>query len=155
MQHERSWRLVALCALGLGGCFTEPGDLGWDEDVDAGAPGVGNAGRADGAAGAIESTGGTGAGAGSSGSSGTAPACPDNALCGGDLVGVWTVTSSCLQVSGGAEVGNIGVACVYVPVAGYLEVSGTWTAHADGTYSDQTITTGEMQLDVPNECLSV
>lgn len=157
MQHERTWLMVALCALGLGGCFTEPGDLGWDEDVGAGGPGIGNAGRADGTAGGIEqATGGTGPGAGgSSGSAGGAPECDGHPLCGGDLVGAWTVTSSCLHVSGSAELGATGLECADAPVTGYLEVSGTWTAHADGTYSDQTITTGEMKLDVPEACLSV
>ena len=32
--------------------------------------------------------------------------------------------------------------CTTVPVTGSLHVTGTWTANSDGTYTDNTVTTG-------------
>jgi hypothetical protein len=41
------------------------------------------------------------------------------------------------------------------PVTGTLEVTGTWTANADGTYSDSTTTTGNVQIHLPCTCLEI
>lgn len=164
MQRDRFLWMASICALGLGGCFTEPGDLGWDDDgMEAGAPGSGNAGSGAATGGTGAGTGGTGAGmggtgagtAGTSGSGGVGASCSNGSACGGDVAASWTVTSSCLELSGEADVTSIGLGCSSIPVTGYLEVTGTWTARSDGTYSDETITTGQAQLDVPEPCLSI
>jgi hypothetical protein len=66
--------------------------------------------------------------------------------CGGDLVGTWTVTPSCLSVSGELNLSLFGAGCPSVAATGFLEVTGTWTANSDGTYSDDTITSGDEHL---------
>src|SRR5687767_641054 len=99
MNCTRTWWVTAVCAAGLGGCFSEGGDLGWDHDGEAGAPSTGGTG-------ATTSTGGTTSGGqpssggssgtttgGSSGNGGTGASCSNIAACGGDVVGAWTVTS--------------------------------------------------------------
>ena len=75
--------------------------------------------------------------------------------CGGDLVGTWTVTSSCLKVSGNLDLSLVGAGCPSAPVTGDLQVTGTWTANADGTYSDDTITTGTEQFTLAPSCLVI
>ena len=42
-----------------------------------------------------------------------------------------------------------------MPVTGSLHVSGTWTANADGTYSDTTITSGDEQFTLTPSCLVI
>lgn len=96
----------------------------------------------------------TGGNSGGSGG-GAAGACTDVAACGGDIVGTWSVTSSCLIVSGQLDPsGFFGPTCPSIPVSGSLRVSGTWTANPDGTYADDTTTTGTEQLALPSGCLS-
>ncbi|MEY4547987.1 MAG: hypothetical protein RL685_4182 [Pseudomonadota bacterium] len=75
--------------------------------------------------------------------------------CGGSVVGTWVVAGSCLPVSGMADVAGFGLGCTAAAVTGMLEVSGTWTANPDGTFQDQTVTSGASQLEVPPECLNV
>jgi hypothetical protein len=45
--------------------------------------------------------------------------------------------------------------CPRIPATGSLKVTGTWTANADGTYSDNTITTGSMTFPLSSSCLVV
>jgi hypothetical protein len=75
--------------------------------------------------------------------------------CGGSVVGTWVVAGSCLPVSGNADVAGFGLGCTAAPVTGALEVVGSWTANADGTFTDQTTTTGDSQIELPAECLNV
>jgi hypothetical protein len=75
--------------------------------------------------------------------------------CGGSVVGTWVVAGSCLPVSGNADISGFGLGCTAAPVTGALEVGGTWTANADGTFTDQTTTTGDSQIQLPAECLNV
>jgi hypothetical protein len=108
--------------------------------------------------GSCSSGSGSSAGAGgSSGSGGTGggSSCSSVVACGGSLVGAWTVTSSCLQVTGQLDLSLAGAGCPSAPVTGSLQVTGTWTANADGTYSDHTITTGDEQLTLAPSCLSI
>ncbi len=100
------------------------------------------------------STGAGGAGASGTGGVGGA-SCPDVSACGGDLVGTWTVVSSCLTVSGALDVGLVGAACPSAPVTGSLAVTGTFTANADRTYSDNTTTTGEEHFTLGPSCLVI
>jgi hypothetical protein len=91
---------------------------------------------------------------GSGGSGGGEASCSDVTPCGGDVVGSWGVTSSCLTVSGVLDVSGVGLSCSSVPIAGVLQVTGTWTANADGTYSDNTTTSGEEQFELSASCLA-
>jgi hypothetical protein len=75
--------------------------------------------------------------------------------CGGNVVGTWAVAGSCLPVSGMVDVAGFGLGCTTAAVTGMLEVTGTWTANADGTFMDQTVTSGDSQLALPPECLNV
>jgi hypothetical protein len=108
------------------------------------------------AAGCTSLHGGTGAtgGKGGSGNGGAAGACTDVAACGGEVVGTWSVASSCLTVSGHLDgSGFFGAGCPSLPVTGSLRVSGAWTANSDGTYTDDTMTTGTEQIALASGCL--
>ena len=107
--------------------------------------------------GAGAATGGTG-GTGGAASVEVAPVDADCAAvepCGGDVVGTWVVAGSCLPVSGNADISGFGLGCTSAPVRGTLEVTGTWSARADGTFTDDTTTTGDSQIELPAECLNV
>jgi hypothetical protein len=106
--------------------------------------------------GTASSSGGTGDGTGGSSSSGAAGgACANVTACGGNVVGAWTVSSSCLSVSGQLDLSNFfGQGCSSAQVTGSLQVSGTWSAKADGTYTDNTTTTGTEQIALGAACLS-
>ena len=75
--------------------------------------------------------------------------------CGGDITGTWTVTSSCLTVTGGLDLASFGAGCATAPVTGSLGVTGTWTANADGTYTDNTTTSGDEQFTLAPSCLVI
>ena len=92
-------------------------------------------------------------GSGSSNEAGAS--CSDVSACGGALVGTWSATSSCLTVSGALDLSAFGFAsgCSSAPVTGALHVTGTWTANPDGTYSDQTMTSGQEQFTLGPSCL--
>ena len=94
-------------------------------------------------------TGGTG-GTSSTGNGGS---CPDGAACGGNVIGTWMVTSSCLKVTGQLDPTLVSLNCPAPQVTGSLSVSGTWTANSDGTVSDNTITTGTEQFTLDKACL--
>jgi hypothetical protein len=86
---------------------------------------------------------------------GSAATCSNVAACGGLVVGTWTVTSSCLTVSGQLNLSNVfGANCPSPQVTGSLKVSGAWIGTADGTYSDNTTTTGNEQFPLAAGCLS-
>jgi hypothetical protein len=96
---------------------------------------------------------GTGGGPGSGGAAGSG--CADVNACGGSVVGTWSVTSSCLSVSGNLDLTLVGAGCPSAPVTGSLQVSGTFTANADTTYSDDTTTTGSEQFTLSPSCLVI
>ena len=48
-----------------------------------------------------------------------------------------------------------GMSCETAPVTGTLQVSGTWTANANGTFTDATKTTGTEKLTLPVACLTL
>ena len=91
---------------------------------------------------------------GASNAGGGAAACTNVTACGGDLVGTWNVQSSCLTVSGSLDVRSLfSFSCAVGQVTGSLQVSGSWSAKADGTFVDGTTTTGTEQLTLPADCL--
>jgi hypothetical protein len=159
MNHRRC--LVALSAntmvfaLLLAGC----GGYESDDDSATGGDTASGGGTATGggtaSGGSTASGGGTATGGTQSGTGGGSATCTNVTPCGGDLVGTWNVTSSCLTVSGEVDLSAFGLGCSSAPVAGSLQVSGTWTANADGTYSDNTTTTGNEQLELPASCREI
>jgi len=104
------------------------------------------------------SNSGNGGSQGSGGNTGgtTQPTnCPNGSSCGGDVVGTWNVTSSCLNVWGDYDVSLLGMGCSSVRVTGSFDVTGTWTANSDGTYTDNTVTKGTMKFPLSKACLTV
>jgi hypothetical protein len=71
------------------------------------------------------------------------------------MVGAWTVTSSCLTVSGTLDVSRASFGCPSAPITGSLQVTGTLTANGDGTYVDSTTTSGTEQLTLAAACLVI
>jgi non-reducing end alpha-L-arabinofuranosidase len=116
-----------------------------------GAGGSSNSGGSPGTGGSSSGTGGSSSGTGGSGS-----ACTNVTACGGSVVGTWSVASACLALSSSnldiSAAGLDPTTCKNVAMTGSLNVSGTWTANADGTYTDGTTTTGTAQLDLPAGC---
>jgi len=83
--------------------------------------------------------------------------CADVTPCGGDVVGAWNVTSSCLTVSGALDMTALGLGeTCNATVTGSLAVTGTWTANADGTtYSDGTTVSGTETMELTEDCKSL
>lgn len=106
-----------------------------------------------GGASALGGSGGGGSGGGGSGggTSGSAR-CPNPEACGGDVVGTWNVRSSCLTVAGRADLTMAGLSCQSAPVEGALQVTGAWSATANGTYWDKTTTTGSAHYTLDQQC---
>jgi len=108
---------------------------------------------------ATGSGGASGSGTGgSSGSGGGGASCSNVTACGGSVVGTWTVSSPCLKLSGTVDISMAGLdpsSCKNVTITGSMNVSGTWTASANGTYTDDTTTTGDAQVQLPAGCLMI
>lgn len=159
---------LALC-LPLGGC----GDYSADPlpnggggsgatagtTTTAGSPATGGGGSAAGGSSSGAPTtggGGSGTGGGAGGRTQAPPAaCEDVVACGGDAPGVWFATSSCLPVTGMADLTSYGIGCTMAPAAGKLEVTGNWTLGMDGKISDNTTTTGEVVMEMEPKCLNI
>ena len=78
------------------------------------------------------------------------------AACGGDVVGTWMVTSSCLNITGELDLSSIGAGCAVGTITeSTLEVTGSMTFGADGSVMDNTTTTGTMAVDLPYECREI
>lgn len=74
--------------------------------------------------------------------------------CGGDVVGTWTVKSSCLKASGSSDISYLGLTCVpnVATITGSASVSGSLTLGADGKYTDNTVTTGSDSWQLDRSC---
>jgi hypothetical protein len=127
------------------GCSTNPsGGQG------AGA-GAGGAGPTRGSGGST----GTGGAAGKASGAGGTLSCGSVAPCGGSVVGTWNVTSSCLSLSGDMDVSLGSLGCKTVPVNGALQTTGSFVANANGTYTDNTTTTGSVTVPLSPSCLTI
>src|SRR5262245_20189776 len=100
-------------------------------------------------------SGGTG-GSGAGGTGGGGASCADVTPCGGSVVGTWMVSSSsCLALAGDLDGMYLSLGCSKIPVTGALTTSGTFAANADGTYTDDTTTTGSANFSPGADCLTV
>jgi hypothetical protein len=85
-----------------------------------------------------------------SGCGGSGGMCGNTAACGGDIVGTWTIASSC--VSGSSA---ISATCPGETVDGAnLKVTGTVTYNADMTYTANSILSGSETLMLPLSCVT-
>jgi hypothetical protein len=109
------------------------------------------------AGGAGSTTAGASNAAGANGVGGSGPmaSCTSVSACGGNVVGTWKVASSCLKLSGNLDVSLLSLACPTVPITGSIGTTGTFVANADGTYTDNTRTTGSATFPVDEACLSI
>jgi hypothetical protein len=71
------------------------------------------------------------------------------------VVGTWTVAGSCLNVGEVVNMSSFGLGCSEAPISGTMEVSGSMTFNADGTFTDMTTTTGAAEILLPGSCLEV
>ena len=151
---------VAL-ALVLGACSSGSGTgsasggsttttTGGSSGGSGGGAGSGGAGK-----GGSSSSGGQAGGSSGSGGASTCNATANVTPCGGDVAGTWTVTPSCLKVSGELDLSGISLGCASAPVTGSRQVTGTWTVTSAGKYVDNTTTTGSEQFTLAAPCLIV
>ncbi len=121
----------------------------------SGSGGSSSSGGSTGSGGSSHSGGSTGSGGSSSG--GSSGSCSNVSACGGNVVGTWSVSSACLDLSSSnLDISLAGLdptSCKNVTMTGSLNVTGTWTANSDGTYTDGTTTTGSADLELPAGCL--
>ena len=159
-QAATAWLTLALLASGCSSGSKNPGASGGSSSFGGttGSGGTSSGGSSDAASSTTPSGGGGSIGSGPGGSSGAGGAtgqCSNVDPCGGEAVGTWTVTSSCLTVTGQLNLSNFfGQGCSSAQVTGSLQVSGTWSANADGTYTDNTTTSGNEQIELVAACLS-
>ena len=141
------------------GCTSTSTNSGTGGTTGKGGSSGGTTGSGGASGGTTGSGGKTGSGgssaSGGSGGTSTAPNCPNGTSCGGSLVGTWNVISSCLALSGDMDGNGLYLGCAKIPVTGSLNVTGTWTANSDGTYADNTTTTGSMTFPLSPSCLTV
>src|ERR1041384_1059187 len=107
------------------------------------------------AKGGSSSTGGISGIGGKAGGGAPTASCNSVTPCGGDVVGTWEVQSSCMTLSGDMDVSIASLGCPTVPVTGSLTTTGTLVANADGTFTDNTITTGSATFPLAPGCLSI
>jgi hypothetical protein len=120
-------------------------------------PGGGSAGMS-GAAGSGGPAGhGGAAGSGSAGmpgaaGAGPAPSCQNASACGGDIVGSWTITSTCINVPPQNE-GTPDCPGITGRSDGFAAV-GSVTYEPNGTYTSSGTLTGRVLVDYPTSCLT-
>ncbi len=81
--------------------------------------------------------------------------CSNVNACGGDVTGTWSVTSSCLDLSGELNLYLTSLACASAPATGTLRTSGSLIFREDGSYSDNTVTVGSVRFELADDCLSI
>jgi hypothetical protein len=158
-------RMMAVSVIISGACVSEtqlpPGTGGKPGSGGAtGSGGSNGSGGATGTGGKAASGGavGTGGSTSGSGSGGAGGSCPNVTPCGGNVVGTWSVTSSCLQVTGTLDPALVGATdpgCPRPQVTGSLKVTGTWKANANGTLLDDTTVTGDEHFSLDPKCLVI
>ncbi|HEY5955646.1 MAG TPA: arabinofuranosidase catalytic domain-containing protein [Polyangiaceae bacterium] len=135
------------------GCSSYGSSGGAGGSANSGNPsgGTGNGG-ATGNGGTLGKGGAIGVGGNTVGSTGK---CTSVTPCGGNVVGTWNVTTSCLTLSGDYDVALGGLGCATIPVTGSLQTTGSLIVKGDGTYTDNTTTTGTISFPLAENCRSI
>jgi len=98
--------------------------------------------------------GSSSAGGGQKGTGGSS--CTAMTPCGGDLVGTWTATTSCMTLSGLLDTTKLGTDCKTAPITGgTAQVTGSITFNADNTFTDNTTTSITEHWTLLKACLSI
>ncbi|HYP77720.1 MAG TPA: arabinofuranosidase catalytic domain-containing protein [Polyangiaceae bacterium] len=124
-------------------------------------PGAGGSGNSN--TGGTTGAGGSSTNGGALGSAGTSTgqgggACTNVTACGGSVVGTYTASSPCLKVQGKLDISKASLdprTCVDPQISGTLNVTGTFSAIASGTFTDSTTTTGNLTVQLPAGCLQI
>ncbi|MEO8905991.1 MAG: hypothetical protein ABI488_25815 [Polyangiaceae bacterium] len=77
--------------------------------------------------------------------------CATASACGGDVVGTWKVSSSCITADASSMMGNM--SCSGLTESTSATVTGTITYAADKTYTSSFTTSGSVVVKVPASCL--
>lgn len=79
--------------------------------------------------------------------------CMNTPACGGNLVGTWTISSSCVTESGAVQMTDpqCPTATVSTPK---VSITGSATFNADKTYTENDTTSGTADLTLPASCLT-
>jgi hypothetical protein len=103
------------------------------------------------------SSSGTGGSTSTGGSAGTGGStCTALTPCGGDLVGTWTATTSCMTLSGLLDTTKLGTDCKTAPITGgTAQVTGSITFKSDNTFTDNTTTSITDHWTLLKACLSI
>jgi hypothetical protein len=134
---------------GVGGDTSDTGTGGDTTGVGGDGGDTGTGGDTTGVGGDATGTGGM-----QSGTGGGPATCTNVTPCGGELVGTWNVTWSCLTVSGELDPATVALSCSTALVTGgAIQVTGSLTANSDGTYSDNTVTSGTTEFTLDESCL--
>jgi len=75
--------------------------------------------------------------------------CGNTPACGGDIVGAWTITSSCLSPGSPTS-----AACQGTNDVANIKLTGTITYNADMTYTANTMFSGSETVTLPLSCLT-
>lgn len=77
--------------------------------------------------------------------------CGNTAACGGDIVGTWTITSSCVS----ASASMVDSSCPTAPgTSSNVTITGSITYNADGSYTSTSTIGGTVQVYLPQSCLT-
>jgi hypothetical protein len=124
------------------------GSLGQTTDGGNGSGGTGSKG-AGGTGGQAAGTGGSGGQV--SGTGGSGASCPAVAPCGGNIVGTWKVTQSCVTAT--EDFSSAGAACTGASAVLQITYGGSLTYNADLTYDYSAVTASEVVHEYfPNGC---
>jgi hypothetical protein len=77
--------------------------------------------------------------------------CGNTAACGGNVVGTWTITSSCVSAS--ASMVDTGCPTATAS-ASNLTIDGSFTYNADGSYTSTASVSGSVRVSLPQSCLT-
>lgn len=120
------------------------------------APAPSSHGGTMGAGGSSSSSGGASSSGGSASQGGGL--CTNVAACGGGIVGSYMASAPCLKVDGKLDISKASLdprTCVTPTISGTLNVTGTFSAAANGTFTDATTTTGNLTVQLPAGCLQI
>ena len=79
--------------------------------------------------------------------------CGTESACGGDVVGTWQVSSSCLAVDASSMMGSMGCPGATTSASG-TKITGTITYSADKTFTSNLTTSGSLVITLPASCLT-